>query len=395
MAKFQVETDYISDQGLTARRRILLNEKVIETPTAATPIGRAAHQDTPAEESRGVNELHRTVSTKSLKKSMRDESSTIADKLRRNYRKTNDDEVTIAFASYQDAHQIGRQEMEHLADLYERWTDIMSVPLMPELVGSIDTDEGVSDSAFQSYRATLERAIEIYRERVPEMPVMGVIPPLGWEYVRSILDLYGKHNIRAFCLNLNRRRITAGRQVGMVTPLMRHLARRDIADGVLTYLINPNPYGPALSEEIRSAADVASYGMGIDIIGDCHVSPGGFDSDDEAPTTFRLFNKDTYAYEDVLLTNLKDRLPSDTGLDPDRVFQRCKDSPENGLYQMQKLVNMEQIALAGREVQQKSRSDVFDHLTGKAGVTADTQEAYETVRSGFDTGSSQTGLSDF
>lgn len=394
MPKFKVETDYISDQGLTARRRIHVGGRVLETPTAATPIGRAAHQDTPSEESRGVNELYRTVSTKQLQESMRDNSSAIANALRRDYRKTNDDEVTIAFPSFQDAHQIGRQEMEHLVDLFERWTHMLPVPLMPELVGSIDTDKGVSAPAFQSYRSTVERFIEVACQRVPEMPIMGVIPPLGWEYVKNILDIYGRHGVKAFCLNLNRRRITAGRQVGMITPLMRHLARRDIADGVLTYLINPSPYGPSLSEDFRPAADIVSYGMGIDIIGDCHISPGGYGPED-TPTTFRLLNKDTFVYEDIPLADLKDRLPSDMGFDADRVMSRCRDSPENGLFQVQKLVNMEQIALAAHDVQQKSRSEVFDHLTTKAGVTTDTREAYESVRNGFDTGSSQSGLSDF
>jgi hypothetical protein len=401
MSNITVQTDLISTGGFTALREIHLGNKSFRTPTAAMPVGRGAHQDTPAQKSRGVNELYRTVTTSKLHESMRSNSSTIADSIRRDYRKTNpESEVNFVFVSYQDAHQIGADEMEHLVDLVTPYADVLPVPLMPGIVGTINTDDntrGVGSPAYQSYKSSVERFIETARRFEPETPIMGVIPPLGWEHVRNLLDLYEQHNIKAFCLNLGRRRITAGRQVAMVRPLVRHLARQDLVRGSFTYLINPDPYGQAFTEDRRPAADIAAFGMGIDVLGDCHISPGGFGGDDpqEAPTTFRLFNKETYVYEDVPLEMIEEYLPSDTGFDPDRIAMRSRESPENQLYQMQKLLNMEQIAMAGSDVQGHSRSEIFEHLSRKAGVTKDTQKAYREVRDGFDDGASQAGLSDF
>lgn len=400
MNKIRVQTDFIGTDVFTAIREIHIGDKSFQTPTAAMPVGRGAHQDTPAEESRGVNEIYRTVTTSQLKDSMRSNSSTIADALRRDYRKTDpESEVNFVFTSYQDAHQIGADEMEHLIDLVAPYTDVLTVPLMPGLVGAIGTGDdarGVGSPAYQSYKSTVERFIETARRLEPETPIMAVIPPLGWEHIQNLLDLYEQKNIKAFCLNLDRRRITAGTQVAMVRPLARHLARQDMVRGSFTYLINPDPYGQAFAENRRPAADVAAFGMGIDVIGDCHISPGfGGDEPDEAPTTFRILDKDTYVYQDVPLETLEEHLPSDTGFDPERIATRSRESPENQLYQMQKLLNMEQIALAGRDVQDNSRSEIFDHLSHKAGVTEDTQEAFEDVREGLDDGEAQMGLGDF
>jgi hypothetical protein len=401
MTDISVQTDKISTEGFTALREIHIGDKSFQTPTAAMPVGRGSHQDTPAEESRGVNEIYRTLTTSKLKASMRSDSSAIANALRQDYRKTNpESEVNFVFTSYQDAHQIGPDELEHIIDLVEPYTDVLTVPLMPELVDAIDTSEdgrGVGSPAFQSYKSTVERFIETARRLEPDKPIMAVIPPLGWEHVRNLLDLYEQKNIKAFCLNLDRRRITAGRQVAMVKPLARHLARQDMVRGSFTYLINPDPYGERFDEERCAAADIAAFGMGVDAVGDCHISPGGFggDGDQEAPTTFRLFNKDTYVYEDVPLETLEDHLPSDTGFDVDRVATRSRQSRESQMYQMQKLVNMEQIAMAGRDVQGHSRAEIFENLSQKAGVTESTQEAFESVRDGYDNGDSQTGLSDF
>jgi hypothetical protein len=371
-----------------------VGDKSFETPAVAMPIGRGANQDVPADAVRGVNELHRSVSTADLRQSMRGDGSKITKKLRRDARRTNDTEVNIVFTTFTDGHRIGRQEMEHLVDVVSPFTDIHVVPLMPGLIGSVNPDAGRSDSAYRGYRKTVDRYIDMVRQRLPGAPIMGTLPPLPWEFNRNLMDLYGQEGIRALSINLNRRRLTADRQLSVLEQLMQHLARQDLVKGTFTYLLNPDPYGPGLSEGYSPAADVAGFGMGIDVIGDCHVSPGGYNAEDAAPT-FRLLNPDTYVYEHVTLNELGDRLPESTGLNRERVVSRSKDSPKQSLYQMQKLVNMEQMGFAAKALREMERSDLYELLTAKSGITNGTKEAYEEVRQSFDQGTAQTALGDY
>jgi hypothetical protein len=235
------------------------------------------------------------------------------------------------------------------------------------------------------------------------MPVMGVIPILGHDYTRELMDLYGREQVRAFCLNFNRTRITAGAKVDIVRPMMSSIARRGIEENVLFYGINLAPGDRDEDLGGRPAADFAGVGMGLDIIGGSHVSPridpSVFEQEESKSgedTIFKLFDKDEWITRDVLLEELPEEFPEDSSLDAEQVMKRCRQSPRNAVNRLQKIVNAEQKALAAKALRPEiEKGNLIDYLSNKKGVTVSTSASFQEVRGDFESELEQAGLDDF
>lgn len=320
----------------------------------------------------------------------------ITSNLKTGYNKTTEDEVVFTFLSWQEGQTFAEAEAQLFVDVLDTFSDILTVPLMPELLRTVEG--GLTDTAYQSYRKNVKQFLDTARTRLPEAPLMGTIPPLGWEFTDDLMKLYEKYNVRAFCMNFNRRRITVDTQVEMVKPMMRNIARRDLSDKVLFYGINMHDgqYDEALG--FQPAANMASLGMGFDIVGENHVGldapPEVFEDDDDT-VYFTFFDKETFAYQKVLLAELPQHFPKESKLDPDYVVQRSAHS-ESLRRRLQKVLSAEQMALATEELQPEiPAGSAFEHVVTKPGVTASTTEAFQNIREGFNEGQSQTSLGDF
>lgn len=388
---------------LTAHRRVQLGDTVIETPTAAIETDAVRDHEPVNPDARGVNELYRTVGGDDLTKSRRGTSSIIIDDLSRGYRKAKEEELTIAFVSYDETGVLPRGEAAHLVDILQSVSDVIPVPLMPKTAEAIDPDEhdGTNDPAYKSLRTSVENVLDAVESRASDTPVMGVLPMLGWDYIEDLLDLYERRGVRAFCLNFDRRKITAANQVAVLRPLMKSISTRGIEDKVLTYGINLHPGSTDNVMGFRTATDFAAFGLGLDILGGRHVAPkmpGHVFEDSEADEelTFRLFDKRDACYREIALENLPEMFPEDSSLDPSHVVRRCRNSPNNAKFRLQKLVNCEQKSLAGKELQSEfSTGNAYDEFTSKPGITPSMVSSFGDVRDGFDDGRNQTGLSDF
>lgn len=398
MTWLNIRTEGFSNDALFPRRHITIGEKEFETPTKAIPVRKTRdHQgEELAEASRGVCELHRGVSTEKLRSARHGNMRAITGELQTGYRKAKGNEVVFTFLSWKEGQTFGEAGAQVFVDVIETFSDILTVPLMPELVEAVEEDR-LSDTAYQEYRQNVSQFLETARIKHPEAPIMGVIPALGWEFTDDLMRLYEKYNVRAFCMNLNRTRITAGTKVEIVKPMMRHIARRDIADNVLFYGINLHPGDYDDSLGLRPAADMASFGMGFDIVGENHVSPSIPEEafEDDETVTFKLFDREEFAYKEVLLAELPQHFPEKTRFDVDEVVQRAARS-DNQRRRLEKLVNAEQMALAAKELQVQIPSGItFKQLAKKRGVTPKIARAFQSVRDGFDDGQSQSSLSDF
>lgn len=398
MTKITINTEDFSNDALFPRRQIKIGEKEFQTPTKAIPVRKTRNEDgeTVSQSRREVCELHRGVDTERLTRARRGDIRTITKGLQTGYNKTQEDDVVFTFLSWKEGQTFAEAEAHILVDILETYSDILTVPLMPSLVNTVE--EGLSDTAYQSYRRNVEQFLESARVRAPKIPIMGTIPPLGWEFTDDLMKLYEKHSVRAFCMNFNRRRITAGTQIGMVKPMMRHIARRDIANHVLFYGINMHPGQFDERLGLQPAADMASLGMGFDIVGENHVGlnapPEAFEDDDDA-VYFKFFEKTEFAYRKVLLAELPQHFPENTEFDPDYVVKQSANS-DNQRRRLEKLLSAEQMTLATKELQPKiSAGSAFEHVVTKPGVTPTTTEALQSVREGFDEGQSQSSLFDF
>lgn len=404
MSQIKVKTESFGDDILTPLRRVEVGEVTVDTPTVAIDIKKTREHESVQENARGVNELHRSVNGQTLTQALRGGEDAIVKSLQRGYNKTREDELTVAFISYELTTPISESEAEYLCDVIASFSDVMTVPLMPELARTVDSENGVSDPAFRSYLESVKTFLDVAGRAAPKMPVMGVVPILGHEYTTELMDVYGREQVRAFCLNFDRTRITANAKVDIVRPMMNSIARRGIEESVLFYGINLDPGDRDDSLGGRPAADFAGLGMGLDIIGGSHVSPRMPPSayeDAEAKSgedtiTFKLFDKDEWIYRDVPLDELSEVFPEDSSLDAEHVVERCRRSPKNALNRLQKVVNAEQKALAAGELHPEIEDgNLVEYLAKKKGVTPSTTASFQRVRGDFDSGLEQSGLDDF
>lgn len=183
---------------------------------------------------------------------------------------------------------------------------------------------------------------------------------------------------------------------------MQHFSNLGIEEQLLLYAINPAPGQHDDVLGARPAADIASLGMGFDIVGGCHVSPNvdpevfeKMEVEDEE-TQFRLFDPEEWIYRNIPVSELTEHFPDDSAFDADRVATRVADAPGNAKYRFQKLVNSERQALAAADLRSQLESGkAFVSVSQKGGVTPRTQTSYQQVREAFIQGREQTALDEF
>ncbi|EMA34386.1 hypothetical protein [Haloarcula japonica] len=397
MKNYQIQTSEVSDNALIPKRTLTVGGKTVDTPAKAVPARKKRGSEELKDPSRGINEFYKNVDASKLTQARRGTSSAIVDDLETGLRKSNDDEINFVFLNWDDAQTIAQIEAEYMVDLLGSMSDVVTVPLQIALVEAIDHSDGLTDSAYQTYKENVVRFLDVIKQRAPQAPVMGVLPPLGWDFTQDLMRVYERHDIRLYCLNFKRRKPTAARQIGMIRPMMQSIARRRIHESVLFYGINMSPGTNDPSIGMRPAADMATVGMGFDIVGGSHISPTmppeAFEDDGEV--TFRLFDKDEYARKDVLLAELPHHFPDDSSFDPEYVVKKAANSDAQR-HRLQKLVNAEQMGLATRNLQSEvSSGNGFRHLTSKSGVTPETTKNIKDIRESFDFSAGQTGLSEF
>lgn len=321
--------------------------------------------------------------------------------------KIQDDELSIAFVKYTESSTIPNVHADYLAEPIAHYSDFVTVPIFKELVSAINSDKtDLTDPAYQSLKESIRRFLSATEEKSFDRPIMGLIPRLGWKYINDLLQVYEEYNVRAFAFDFNRKKITTGTQIAMIRPLMEHIANRSIEEHVMFYALNPSPGVSIQSMESRPAADIASLGLGFDIVGGRHVTPPmpseAFE-DAEASKTgedglpdFRIFDKEEWVYRDIPLEDVPSEMPVDSGIAPERIVTRMQRAPQNEKYRLQKLVNDEQRALATNELENQLTSDKgFDYVKSKLGVTDRVEQHYGEVRSAFEAGQEQTDLDEF
>lgn len=391
--------------GIFPLRNIRVEGKKILTPTAATLPGKLRQHEEFHPDSGGVSELYRTVGGDDLDEAMRDpEGSTINSDLENQYASAPDHSLKVTFTKYTEASTLDVAHAQYLSDIHAAYSDIITVPLMPKLVRNVE--DGLNDPSYRSFKKSVVAFLNQVEERHSEAPVMGLIPRLGWEFIDDLLEVYEAHDVTTYAFDFDRCKVTTGTQLSMVEPLMQSIANRGIEDHTLFYAINPSPGTRQEAIGARPASDIASLGLGFDIVGGCHVSPRmpeeafeemETEQGEDGEPEFRLFDRTDWVYRDIPVSDLSEVFPDETAFDAEGVAARVRRSPTNAKYRLQKLVNGEQKALAAKDLRDALASEkAYSRVITKLGVTDQTQSAYERARDGFDEERyRQSGVSEF
>lgn len=390
--------------GIFPLRNLRVKGKKIQTPTAATIPGKLRQHEEFHPDSSDVSELYRTVGGDDLDEAIRDpEGSTINSDLESQYSSAPDDSLKITFTKYTETNTLGGAHAQYLSDIHAAYSDILTIPLMPKLVRNVE--DGLNDPSYRSFKKSVVAFLNQVEERHPETPVMGLIPRLGWEFIDDLLEVYEAHDVTTYAFDFDRCKVTTGTQLAMVEPLMQSIANRGIEEHTLFYAINPSPGTRQQAIGARPASDIASFGLGFDIIGGCHVSPRmpeeafeemEAEQGEDGEPEFRLFDRTDWVYRDIPVSDLPDVFPDQTAFDSEGIAARVRRSPTNAKYRLQKLVNGEQKALAAKDLRDALASNqAYPQVVKKLGVTGQTQSAYKQARDSFDEERFQSGVGDF
>ena len=393
MPNLQVKVRNLDDETLYTHKTIRIGSKSIETPAKAISIKKLMKGEQLAAESRGVNEHYFEVDKETLENAQTERG--YFKKVGQSIRKSKEGELNVVFCNYTSIEEPTHEEINTLADLLYSTSDIVTVPLMPNLLSAVKEDGvGLQSKFFERYVSILSNFISSVRQ-INSKPIMGTIPTAPRAFVNRIIDLYIDENLHAYAFNFNGRTVTAEDQLtDMVAPVMRKIAVEDKEEDVFLYAINAHR-GRSQGNEYIPARDFMSFGFGLDVLGDKHTGgnlpPHLYEQIEESDPTFRLFKADEYAYRNYEYgPELFQNLPESSGIEEGRIASRRGDN-----YRLATLVNGEQQSLEARTLQDRiDEYSVTSHVRTKVGVDFDDLESMRTTRQKFESDQSQSSLSD-
>ncbi|QIO25020.1 hypothetical protein [Haloarcula sp. JP-L23] len=403
MVRPTIETESFSENGLFPRRRLRIGDKIVDTPAKAIPVSKRRDDDPElSDDSRGTNEIYRTVDAQKLRAEREGDSEAIRTSLQRSVNKANDDELNVVFLAFEETRALQQVEAEFIVDLLTTYSDLLVAPLQYKLARAVESDDEDETVPYREYRNGVKTFIETVQKLESEMPIMGTISPrLSWANMQDLMGVYERHEVYAYCLNMDRLKATSQQQVSVIQPMMRSIARRGIEEEVLFYGINMHSGNSDEKLGLKPASDMAALGLGLDIVGECHIPPrmpeevyDDLGQDDET-VTFELFDEDAYGRREVLLAELPQELPECSAFDAEYLVRQGSQS-EQTRRRLEKLVNAELMGQAATNLQSEIKSGTaFRSVTSKRGVDRRTATAYQAVRDDFGDGHGQSGLGDF
>lgn len=392
----RVKVRDFDEETLFSHKRISLGSKSIETPAKAIQIGKTRlGKDEVSSAARGVNEIYFQTNAEQLERDRQTFDVGVRRKIRHSLNKSDDGEFNFVFAKLETVDTLDLDNIQYLTDLIYSTSDFLTVPLMPEFLEAIKEEGRGTDSRyFRAYLQNVEQYLDAAMQ-INNKPILGTLPALPWDFTNKVIDLYLDRGVRAFCFNFNGRTVTAENQLlNMVTPLMRRIAVENLQEDVFFYALNAHRGRRTSGGDHVPARDFMSFGFGFDILGDKHLAgnlpPHLLEEVDAAPS-LRIFERNDYVYEEYGYgPDLGSRLPSDTGLDPERII----DYPQSR-YRFAALLNGEQQSLEANDLRPViDDHDVAAHIGTKRGISSDNLEDMKTAKRSFEGQKTQTRLDD-
>ncbi|EMA30926.1 hypothetical protein [Haloarcula japonica] len=343
----QIQTTEIDPDSLSTHKNVKIQEKEFDTPAKALQVGKLRGSEDVSPLARGVVEIYKRANAVALRNS-RDGWTGLADGLKSQAKSAEDDEVVIPFIGYRDTATLTKENAREIAKLQTNYGDLLTVPLMKPLVDGADNGDGRTEPEVASIIENTENYLEAVDELKIQKPVMGVLPPISEDCTKALIDLYMDHGLRAYCIDFSRRSPMAKSQLdNVMNPMLQTLTEYNIREDSLTYAVNANDSRP-VSDGRRTADSMYAYTIGIDIVGDNHISPNWpeevFEEMGGGEVKLRLFDGETVSVVDVPVSNLQSFLPDEAEIDVDRVKGRISADPDEQ-YRFEKIINTELISL--------------------------------------------------
>lgn len=364
-----INTVDIDGNTLSARKVISTGSIQLETPAKALQVGKLRASETVSPLARGVVEIYTKVNAAALKNS-RGDWTELAKRLERQAKNAKEDEFVVPFIEYDDTADLTPKNAAEIAKLQTNYGDIVTAPLMTPLVDAADD----GDDRTSSHVSDIIQNTRVFLNSVNQMginkPVMGVIPPISVDCTQALVELYAEADIRAYCVNFNRRSPMAQAQIDHVAnPLMQALTGYGIREESLVYAVNASR---RTTSNRRTPDAMYAYTIGFDIVGDNHIAPNYpeevferiAEEAKKGEVELRLFDADTVSIAEVPVSDLGSFLPSDAEISVSRVQNRIANNPDEQ-YRFEKLINAELISI---------------FLEARGGV--DPSEIYTELRSG-------------
>lgn len=347
----EVNTVDIDGDTLSTRKEVNVESKQFETPAKALQVGKLRASETVSPLARGVTEVYVKAKAVALKNS-RGGWTGLAENLGRQAKHAQDDEVVIPFVEYDDTADLESENAAEIAKLQTNNGDILTTPLMVPLARAADDGDDRNTAHVSAIIENTRVFLEAVEKLEINKPVMGVIPPISADCTQALMDLFLEYNLRAYCVDFNRRSPMAQSQIDHVAnPLMQTLSTYDIREESLMYAINANDSRPADGNR-RTPDAMYAYTLGFDIVGDNHIPPKLpeevfeelAEKAEKEEIKLKLFDAESVSVVEVPVSDLDSFLPDEADIPVDRVQDRiAKD--QNEQYRFTKLINTELINL--------------------------------------------------
>jgi hypothetical protein len=133
-------------------------------------------------------------------------------------------------------------------------------------------------------------------EGYPEKAVMGMVPiNIPYQYIGELMSIYLNRGIEAFCIDVGGRVALSLTQ--QIIEVQRTLLKNKI--DAFIHATNINIGRANKGNNVITANDVLSLGLGFDSIGDNHLRPYIRDAIKNPVINLRLFDKDAYGYHKI------------------------------------------------------------------------------------------------
>lgn len=401
--------------GIFPRRTISVNGKSATTPAVAIPIDRIEEYSEVHSQCRMVNEVHITVNERKFSRELESDRGPISKEIESALENSKDDEVTIIFTTFNETNELESEDGEShkepvrmnpdsakcLVETISKYTDILPIPMFREIAYAVDEDAGRDDLYFEEYLKSVVTFLNHAETHAPDRSVMGVLSGrLPWACLKRLSEIYVAFEVKAFNFNLDRLKLTADDQVEKIDKVMEHVAELEMEDEALFYLMNPERGDFDSDIGAWPAADFAALGFGFDIIGSRRSRRRmNYDEITPNPESFYLFDRKEQVYRRLELRNLIHQFPEESAFEVEDVVRLCRESPNRIRYNLQALLNAEQLSLAAMDYRRQEAGEAaYQYLRAKSGFTPDISDSMVEVRQTFDdvvAKRDQTDLDDF
>ena len=371
----RAEIRSIPDDDLQYRcQEIRVGGKTLHTPTKTVDPKKCHPLAQISKKAEFVNEMYARLSEKALDRGINGGDQTVSYRLsatKSRFRNPHQ-RLQLCFMEFDTDEMPSHKEIEFATDHAYVNSDITPLPMVSDFrdrltnLSSNQNTRTPSERKFERFQEYLTDAIDTINQ-LNNKPIMGYVPDYRL-YFGKFVKLYADKGINTFYFDAHLS--TPITLQASLRAFLRELNNHQILEKSMIHMINPGMGRGAKGRSSFPARDVLGFGLGIDSLGERHMSqplhPKVLEEMQKNPDSRqKLFNKATYAYvRPSSPADMRSFYPADSEID----MSRFLGTPD---YELQNSFNSEQISLECTHLRGRlTGSDpMLDYLNHKQEVT--------------------------